>query len=105
MDIEDSLTTRFAVTAAGDWTIEVRYFLDTRTLVLPGAIEGSGDDVILGGAGDDVLKGGKGDDQIQCDDSEEGTIAGADFAEGGDGNDVILGGGGDDKTRSLLKVA
>ena len=47
MDINDTHSTRFEVSAVGDWTIEVRTFLDTRTLVLPGVIEGSGDDVII----------------------------------------------------------
>jgi hypothetical protein len=48
-------TTRFEVTAVGDWTIDVLPLSSARALVVPGTITGKGDDIIvLSGAPPDL---------------------------------------------------
>ena len=44
---DNELTTRFEITAVGEWKIEILSITEARTLEVPGEIEGSGDDVIL----------------------------------------------------------
>lgn len=43
----DEHAARFEVKAHGDWTIEILPLSTARVLVVPGSIDGKGDDVIL----------------------------------------------------------
>lgn len=47
LDLGETRTTRFEVTAVGDWEIVVDFIMSTRILDIPGTIEGTGDDVIV----------------------------------------------------------
>jgi hypothetical protein len=44
---DDEHTTRFEVSADGDWVIEIKHLFEARKLDVPGTITGSGDDVFL----------------------------------------------------------
>jgi hypothetical protein len=48
LDFYDSEhTTRFEITAVGEWTIEILPITEARTLSVPGEIEGFGDEVVI----------------------------------------------------------
>ena len=52
---QDQHTTRFEVTATGEWSIEILPIIEARDLTVPGTVDGSGDDVIrLSGKDPDI---------------------------------------------------
>ncbi|EAQ26302.1 DUF6851 domain-containing protein [Roseovarius sp. 217] len=62
------------------------------------ALEGAGNDSVVGGAGDDTIEGGAGDDVLAASDGNDSVLGGDgnDRIGGGLGNDTIDGGTGDD---------
>lgn len=65
LDVAVTHTTRFEIAATGEWTIIVDSVINARELIVPGIIEGNGDDVIILREGTPDLAHIKGNEQAR----------------------------------------